>query len=78
MLEGDRGLSHLDDVGGRALHDVEGVIAARLPVFVLPGGPPEDEGRLLCPAPAMVGGVFSRAGLLSINADLVQFAEMLP
>jgi hypothetical protein len=47
-------------------------------MFALPAGPAESEGRLLCPAPAMVGGVFTKAGLLSIDPAQVQFAEMLP
>jgi hypothetical protein len=61
-----------------ALQSVDGVIAARLPVFEVPGGPPEDEGRLLCPAPSIVDGVFIEAGLLSIDPDVVQFMEMVP
>ena len=57
----------------------QSVVAARLPVFVLPSGPPEDEGRLWCPAPAMTpAGAFTKGGLLSIDAGQVQFAEMLP
>jgi hypothetical protein len=58
-----------------ALHAVDGVVAAQLPVFVLPGGAPESEGRLLCPGPSADG---PPAGLLSIDATQVQFAEMLP
>jgi hypothetical protein len=61
-----------------AIHDVEGVIAARLTTFVLPGGPLENEGRLLCPAPSMVDDVFVKAGLVAIHPNTVQFAEMLP
>jgi uncharacterized phage protein gp47/JayE len=61
-----------------ALHDVEGVVAARLTVFAIPNGPPESEDRLLCPAPTFVNGQFVKAGLLSIHADAVQFGGMLP
>lgn len=62
-----------------AVHDVEGVVAARLTEFVIPDGPAEDQGRLPCPAPAIDDdGAFVEAGLLSIDADAVKFAEMLP
>ena len=61
-----------------AVQPVAGVVAARLDVFALPGGPPESEGRLLCPAPSMSGGTFKQAGLLSIDPASVQFAEMMP
>jgi hypothetical protein len=61
-----------------ALHEVEGVVAARLTQFVRSDGPAEDKARLLCPAPAMVDGSFAEAGLLSIAAADVQFVQMLP
>ena len=61
-----------------AVQQVEGVLAATLTVFALPGGPPESEGRLLCPAPLMSSGVFRQAGLLSLNPGQIQFAEMQP
>jgi hypothetical protein len=61
-----------------AVQGVDGVLAATLPVFALPNGPPENAGRLLCPAPAVVGGAFRQAGLLSIDPNQVQFAEMQP
>lgn len=72
---------------GQALHrsavlavvqGVEGVMAARLATFLLPGGPAESEGRLLCPGPTLVDGVFSKAGLLSIDPNQTQFVEMAP
>jgi hypothetical protein len=59
-----------------AVQQVDGVVASTLPVFLLVNGPPENEGRLLCPPPAMVGDTFVKAGLLSIDADAVQFTEM--
>lgn len=61
-----------------ALHDVPGVIAARLTTFALAGGPAEQDGRLLCPGPTVVNGQISPAGLLSIDAQAVQFSEMKP
>ena len=61
-----------------AIHDIDGVIAARLSVFAIPGGPPEDQGRLICPVPSIVGGAFVEGGLLSIDADAIEFEEMLP
>ena len=62
------------------VHKVEGVIAATLQVFVLTaaGSPPESEGRLFCPGPSMVNGLFSKAGLLSIDPAQIQFTEMQP
>ena len=62
------------------VHKVEGVIAATLQVFVLTaaGRPPESEGRLFCPGPSMVNGLFSKAGLLSIDPAQIQFTEMQP
>lgn len=60
-----------------AVQSVEGVIAATLPIFAVPGGV-ESEGRLLCPAPTMSGGTFIKGGLLSIDPAIVQFVEMLP
>jgi len=61
-----------------AIHDIDGVIAARLSVFAIPGGPPEDQGRLICPVPSIVDGAFVEGGLLSIDADAIEFEEMLP
>jgi hypothetical protein len=61
-----------------ALHEVEGVVAANLTQFVLSDGTAEEEGRLLCSAPAMVNRSFVEAGLLSIAAPDVQFVEMQP
>lgn len=61
-----------------AVQRVEGVLAATLRRFALPNGPPESEGRLLCPAPAIKGGVFERAGLLSLDPDRIRFVEMQP
>jgi uncharacterized phage protein gp47/JayE len=60
-----------------ALHDVKGVVAGRLAVFQLSGSGqlPDGEGRLLCPGPTPAGQL---AGLLSIDANQVQFTEMLP
>jgi predicted phage baseplate assembly protein len=60
-----------------AVQSVDGVIAVTLPVFLLAGSV-ESEGRLLCPAPSMIGGTFKKAGLLSIDPASVQFMEMLP
>lgn len=57
---------------------VEGVLAATLPIFVLPGGPPESDGRLLAPAPAIVDGVFTPAGLLAVDPAAIEFGEMQP
>jgi predicted phage baseplate assembly protein len=57
---------------------VEGVVAASLTTFEVPGGPAEDDGRLSCPLPSMVDGTFVRGGLLSIDPDDVEFTEMLP
>ncbi len=58
------------------VHKVEGVIAARLPVFARTdaGSPPESEGRLLCPGPTPA----DKAGLLSIDPAQIQFTEMQP
>jgi predicted phage baseplate assembly protein len=61
-----------------AVQKVEGVVATTLPVFAVPGGVPESEGRLFSPVPEMNDGVFTQAGLLSIDPAQVQFAEMLP
>src|SRR5262249_45391591 len=62
-----------------AVQGVDAVLAATLPLFILPNKVPlENAGRLLCPAPTMVKGVFQKAGLLSIDPDQVQFAEMQP
>ena len=62
-----------------ALHDVEGVVAgrlARVPAAVGIGRScPDSEGRLLCPGPSPAGQL---AGPLSIDANQVQFTEMLP
>jgi hypothetical protein len=57
---------------------VPGVVAARLTAFTLPGGAAEVDGRLICPAPAMVDGKFVQGALLSISPDDVTFAEMKP
>ena len=57
---------------------VEGVLAANLTAFSLPGGPPEVDGRLIAPLPRLDGGVFNPAGLLSIDPAQVQFGEMKP
>lgn len=59
-----------------AVHKIDGVVAATLPQFALLGGPPESDGRLLCPAPAMSGIVFTKAGLLSVDPTQIAFAEM--
>jgi Baseplate J-like protein len=61
-----------------AVQEVDGVVAARIAGFALPGGPAAVDGRLLCPAPMLVNGVFTRAGLLSIDADTLVFTEMAP
>jgi Baseplate J-like protein len=61
-----------------AVQAVDGVVAARLVDFSVPDGPPESEGRLLCPAPTMSGGVFTKAGLLSVDPGQIQFVEMQP
>ena len=61
-----------------AIHKVEGVIAATLPVFMGPNGELEDEGRLFCPVPTLEGDAFTAGGLLSIDPNQIQFAEMLP
>ena len=61
-----------------AMHEVPGVIAARLTTFALQDGPAEQDGRLLCPGPTVVNGEISPAGLLSIDAGAVQFSEMKP
>ncbi|NYT32053.1 baseplate J/gp47 family protein [Rhizobium sp. WYCCWR 11128] len=78
---------------GRALHIAEvmtatqnlpGVLAARVTAFSLPGGPPADAGRLLCPLPrfeeSQPGGplVFQRAGLISLSDASLALTEMLP
>lgn len=61
-----------------AVQEVEGVVAARIAGFALPNGPAAVDGRLLCPAPMLVNGVFTPAGLLSIDADTLVFTEMAP
>ncbi|WP_227243355.1 baseplate J/gp47 family protein [Paraburkholderia caribensis] len=61
-----------------ALQSVEGVLAARLDTFALPGGPAESEGRLLCSVPHLDDGQFVAAGLLVVDADTVQFVGMAP
>jgi uncharacterized phage protein gp47/JayE len=72
---------------GEALHEsavlaaaqgVEGVVAARITAFTLSNGPPAVDGRLLSPAPAITGGLFTPAGLLSIDPAAVTFTEMAP
>jgi hypothetical protein len=72
---------------GEALHEsailaeaqkVKGVIAARIASFSLAGGPAAVAGRLLSPAPTLVGGVFTPAGLLSLAEADILFTEMLP
>jgi len=57
---------------------VDGVLAASLLDFSLPSGPADKEGRLLSPAPAFVGDVLTRAGLLAIDPTQIEFAEMKP
>jgi len=61
-----------------AVQEVEGVIAARIAGFALPSGLPAVNGRLLCPAPMLTAGLFTPAGLLSIDPDTLVFAEMAP
>jgi len=61
-----------------AVQEVEGVIAARIAGFALPSGLPAVDGRLLCPAPMLTAGLFTPAGLLSIDPDTLVFAEMAP
>lgn len=64
-----------------AAQGIEGVLAARLPLFALPSGQPADaDGRLACPGPALDAntGDFSPAGLLSIDPAQILFAELQP
>jgi hypothetical protein len=62
-----------------AVQSVEGVIAARLDAFFIQEGPSQTaDGRLLCPGPTFVNGVFSPARLLSVDPGGVQFVEMMP
>lgn len=62
-----------------AVHEVDSIIAARLTTFVRSDGAQADaEGRLLCPIPAIVNGMFVKAGLLSVYASGITLAEMTP
>lgn len=78
---------------GQALHRaqvlaaaqaVPGVLACRLTSFTLANGPPEDEGRLLCPLPrfeaqpAPAPPIFRRAGLIALADAALTFSEMGP
>lgn len=59
---------------------VPGVLACRLTRFALAGGPPEDEGRLLCPLPRFEAAppIFYRAGLIALADGALTFSEMAP
>ena len=78
---------------GQALHRaqvltaaqaVPGVLASRLTAFALANGPPEDEGRLLCPLPRFEdqpqppSPIFRPAGLIALADDSLTFSEMTP
>lgn len=60
---------------------VDGVIAAQIRQFTLGSGqPPENEGRLLCPAPSVdqATGAVRRAGLLAVRGEDIGFEELAP
>lgn len=59
-----------------AVQSVEGVMAARITNFAVPGGPPEQDGRLFAPAPAFVGNQLAEAGLLAVDPAAITFSEM--
>ena len=61
-----------------AAQGVDGVVGASLTTFSASGTPPETDGRLLCPLPEIAAGALTKAGLLSIDAGDVNFAEMQP
>lgn len=61
-----------------AVQQVEGVIAARIVSLEIADGEGAVDGRLLSPAPALTGGTFTPAGLLSIDPGDIAFQEMVP
>lgn len=67
-----------------AAHAVPGVLAAHLTAFSLPTGPPEAQGRLLCPLPrfeqqpAPAPPAFRRAGLIALAGAALTLAEITP